>query len=262
MKLLAIPLLAALAMPHCQSVPPAPPPANVATAPKLEAASTDRLSQISAHAEAAEVAAQKIPDMLIRRSVQGPLSVVRSLAGPAKDADRAAALALVVEAQAGKLDQAETGWAKARADAGALVARVADLEATVTRERAAAAVELSRQLQDARDQARRESEARERVIKTWLFFGLGTLLILAAVASFFLRAYLPFLGPQVSLWLGIGGAALILTGIIVRSVERLIEDHPFIFWGGLLGAICAVVGAAALMLANHHHAKLTPADVS
>ncbi len=147
-----------------------------------------------------------------------------------------------------------------RADATALNARVQELEAQLERERTAAATELQRQLAAARDEARQKSEARERAIKTWLFFGLGTLLLLAAVASIFLKAYVPQFGPNITLCLAAAGGVLILTGILVRAIERLLEDHPFIFWGGLLAAALAVAGAVALMIANHHHAKeVTPA---
>lgn len=259
-KFLAIPLLAfALIPPKCQTTPPPPPPANVASAPALATATEARMSKLSAHAEAADVAADKIAEPLVRTSVKGPLSVVRSLAGPATDADRAAALALVVQAQAGKLDAANAGFATARADAAALTTRLRELETIVAAERAAAAGELQRQLAAARDEARRAAVARERTLKTMIFFGLGAALCLAAVASVFLRAYLPFLGPNVTVAIGAGGVMLLLLGIVTRAIERLIDDHPYIFWGGLLFTVCALVGAVALIFANHHHAKEAPA---
>lgn len=239
----------------CHTVPTPPPPANVASAPALAAASTQQQSKAAAAVAAATAANDANPPGPAQVATAGELSVAQaSLPAPA-DADRAEALARVNAALTGRLDEAQQGWAKARTDAAALADRVKALEEQVAAERTAAAAELKRQLDEARSQARKEAEAKERLLITAIFFGVGALLILGAAAVLFLRAQVPIFGPQVAIWLGAAGMALILTGIIVRAVERLIEDHPFIFWGGITAAVLAVVASVVLMIANHHHQK-------
>lgn len=253
--------LSVLAPRGCHTVP-LPPPANVPSAPALGEAEKTRLSQIGAHAEAAETANAKQPPGPVTNAVAGPLSVIRQLAGPATDKDRAAALALVNAALAGRVAEANAGWVQARADATALTEQLKMLEAQVAAERIEAAAELKRQLERARNEERARAEAREKLIVTCIFFGTGALCLLGAIAVVALKATVPIFGAEAALWLGIAGGVLIGTGILIRAINRLIEDHPVLFWGGLITAGLAVTGAVFLMRANHHHnthpAEATP----
>lgn len=231
--------------------PPAPPPANVASAPALGAASDSRLSGISANAEAASFANSKQPVGPITAAVAGPLSVIQKLSGPATDADRAAALALVNQALGGKVAESEAGWVKARSDAEALSAQVSSLEKQVAAERISAAAELQRQLSAARDEEHAKAAAEQRRLIGWIFYGGGALLLVLGGVAFSLIASVPMIGPNVCRALLGSGALLIIAGI---SINELLA-HPWVIWTCLGLSFAGVAVAAALTFANHHHAK-------
>jgi hypothetical protein len=152
----------------------------------LATASDSKDSKISAYAEATEVANQSNPDSPAKTAVFESNSVVRKLAGPASEKDRAEALALVNKALSGKLTEALDGWSKSRTDAGALAAQV---------------VSLRQQVDDVRKQAALDAKAKvaaER--KRWILMGtlgFGGLAVAGGVVVLVLGAQYPFLGPRI-----------------------------------------------------------------
>lgn len=237
----------------CQKTPP--PPTHVPSEPALGSATAARLDEIGAHAEAAEVAAQHIVDPNVKAAVLGPLSVIRRLApGPYPDETRAAALALVNKALEGKLTEAHAGWAVARNEADKKAARIRELEAAVEREKIAAAAEIERRLDDARQKA----EAKQRLIYGLIFFGGAAVCAIAGFAVSSLAATVPIFGPNIARMCF--GAAIVLgvMGLLMRIVDRLMDNHPLIFWGGLSFVILAAVAACVFLIANRHHAKAAP----
>jgi hypothetical protein len=232
----------------CQTIPP---PVNVASAPALAESEKSRLSLIGAHAEAGEVANAKQPPGLITQAVAGPLSVIRQLAGPASDKDRAAALALVNAALTGRVAESEAGWMQARADATALTERLKTLEAQVAAERIAAATELKRQLEQARDEARAKAAAAERSMIGWIFYGGAALCLALGATAFSLIGSVPIIGPNVARGLLLTGVCLGFAGVAINQLLA----HPWVVWVSLGSGVAVLIGTAALMYANHHHAQ-------
>lgn len=239
----------------CRTISKPPPPANVVSAPALGLAQKTQLSQIGAHAEAAETANAKQPPGPITNAVAGPLSVIRQLAGPATDKDRAAALALVNAALAGRVAESDAGWAQARADANALTERLRTLEAQVAAERIAAAVELKRQLEQAHDEERAKASAAERRMIGWIFYGGAALCLALGATAFSLIGSIPIIGPNVARGLLLTGVCLGFAGVAINQLLA----HPWIVWVALGTGAAALIGTAALMYANHHH-QLQPAE--
>ncbi len=224
---------------------PVPPPTNVASAPALGDAEKSRLSQIGAHAEAAEIANAKQPSGPVTSAVAGPISVIRKLAGPATDEDRATALALVNQALSGKLAEAETGWASAINNASVLNARIADLERKVEAERTAAAAELARRL----DEEHRRAALEERRMIGWIFYGGAALCLALGATAFSLIGSVPIIGPNVARGLLLTGVCLAVSGVAINQLLA----HPWVVWVSLGTGVAVLIGTAALMYANHHH---------
>lgn len=256
MNWLAAPVLAIALMGGCFGGKPTPAPTNLPSSPKLENIEAQKASIISANAEAADVAADKIPDETVKASVKGPISVIRSFAGPATDKDRAEAMALVVKAQAGKLAEAQEGWAKARNDADLKNAEISALKAKIEQEKAFAQAEMERRLKEAGEKAASE---RKRLM-TIIFFGLGALSVAGGVVIMILAAnplYAanPLVGPKAGLAAIGAGLSLIGTGIAVNAIERALDNHPWIVAGGAGVAAVLAVAAGAFIYANHNHAS-------
>ncbi len=256
MNWIAAPVLAIALMGGCFGGKPVPPPTSLPSSPKLESVEAQKASKISANAEAADVAADKIQDESVKASVKGPISVVRSLAGPATDKDRAEALALVVKAQSGKLSEAQEGWAKARNDADLKNAEIAALKAKIEQEKAFAQAEMEKRLKEASDKANAE---RKRII-TFIFFGLGALGVAGGVVIMILSAnplYAanPLVGPKAGLCAIGAGLSMIGTGIAVNAIERALENHPWIVASGAGISLVLALVAGAFIYANHNHAS-------
>lgn len=211
----------------------------------------DSSSKIAANAEAADFAANSIEDTNTKAAVKGPISVIRSLAGPATDKDRADAMALVVMAQAGKLEEANAGWSKARQDADAKNAEISRLKSQIEQERAAAALEQQRKVDEANQKA---DAARKRII-TFIFFGLGAAAVAAGPVMLILAGQNPVFGPKIAFATMGGGAVLIATGIAINSIEKALEAHPWIVYTGIGLALAAVIVVLALMYSNNSHNK-------
>jgi len=167
----------------CQQASAPPPPANVASAPLLASATQTRLQTIGANAEAAELAAGHIAEPFTQAAVLGPVSVIRSLApGPYPEPLRLAALALVNQALAGKLDAASAGWTTSRAEADENAQRITALEAKVAAERIAAGQELTRQL--AAERARANSVISAKQVLYLNLAGAGCLVTFGLFVGF------------------------------------------------------------------------------
>ncbi|MCM2276101.1 MAG: hypothetical protein NDI75_15035 [Candidatus Didemnitutus sp.] len=239
----------------CKSTPAPPPASDVASAGRLSEATHEQQSKAAAAVQAASTANEQNPDGNPKEAVRGELSVASANLPEPSDKDRVDALARANLALSGKLSDAEAKWAAARDEAAALRSRIAELEQQVKREREEAARELQRQLQAARDEAQREAEARERLVLTLIFFGTGALLLVGGVACGVLSAQIPMLGPRAATAIGAAGGLLICVGMLIRFVERLMDRHPGLFWGGIVGAVALVAIALSLIYANHRHAK-------
>lgn len=229
----------------------APAPANVPAAAPLSDATASRLSQISAQAEAADTANAKQPPSVVTSAVAGPLSVIRNLAGPSFTQDRANALATMNEALAGKAADAEAGWAKARNDANALNARIAQLEKDVEQQKREAAAELTRQLQAAHDEERAKAQADQRRMIGWIFYGGAFLLGVAAGLTLALAGTIPMLGPKVAICLGGCAAGSALMGALLNELLA----HPGILWTIMALIVAGLAGAVGLAYSNHQHSK-------
>lgn len=256
MNWIALPVFTIALLGGCFGGKPAPTPTNLPSSPKLENVEAQKASKISANAEAADVAADKIADESVKASVKGPISVVRSLAGPATDKDRADALALVVKAQSGKLVEAQDGWAKARNDADLKNAEIAALKTKIEQEKASAAAEMERRLKEAGEKAASE---RKRLM-TIIFFGLGALGVAGGVVIMVLSAnpvYAanPLVGPKAGFAAIGAGLSLIGTGIAVNAIEKALDNHPWIVASGAGIAAVLAVAAGAFIYANHNHAS-------
>lgn len=259
MKALPFAAFLAVLLFGCTATPPAPPPSDVPSAPALAAAGGEQLGEASAAVEAARQINQHNAPGVARDQVDAVLSVASANLPEAAGARVNHFLAIAQKAFAGKPDEAVTEWAAERALGSARLARIAELERKVAAERAAAALELQRQLKAARDQAQREADAKERLWLMLLFFGGGAACLVGAAVVGQLGAAVPMFGPRAALGLGIAGAVLLGIGVLIRTVDRLLEQHPFLFWGGLIFAGLAVVAAIALIYANHRHATPRPA---
>jgi len=233
--------------------PSQPAPTNLPSAPKLGEASDARLSRISASAEATELANSHNPDGPAKTAVFESNSVVRKLAGPATESDRLEAIKLVNSALNGKLNEALTGWAKARGDAEALNARIQSLEQQVAAEKERAKAEMAAKIKEIQDEA-----AKER--KRWIMLstiGLGALALAAGVVMLVAGSQYPFLGPRMAFATMGGGITLIATGIAVNAIERALEAHPWIIYSGIGLAFAFALVAGALGYSNHRH-HVTP----
>jgi hypothetical protein len=223
----------------------------VKTAPALHAADIEFKGRIDAQADASVYAAMLLQDSNSKTAILGPLGVIKTLVGgSATDQQKTEALAPVLLALQGKLTEAQAGWQRALDEAGALKTQIATLEATVKREREAAAIELARQLQDARDQERRDAEAAQRKLVGWIFFGGGFVLGLLAVGCLVYAPTVPQLGPRAALGFGAASAGAVATGVAVLQLM----NHPEVVWWGLGLIAVSVVAALAMIYSNHLHA--------
>jgi hypothetical protein len=243
----------------CHTVP-TPPLANVPSAPALSSATSDQLSKAAAAVHAAAAGNQQNTDTRTQPAVAGELSVAAANLPQPKAKDSAEAMARLNAALSGDLVTAQAGWTKALGDAASLSARVHDLEAQVTKERTDAAAELARQLSAkdaeiaaAKDKAKREADAK---LNFWLqigCFGGCALCFIVAVASLQLAATVPFFGPMITRCAAIAGGILLALGLIIRSVDRFVDQHPQLFVGALITVGVAAVAAGALAYSNHQH---------
>lgn len=229
---------------------PTPPPATVPSAPKLEAQQGDNLSRIAAAANAQGKAIATLPASNAKAAIEGENAVIQARAGEAKPKDQADADARVIAALNGQLAEANAAWAKALETATADKQRIAELEQSVDREQKAAAEELRRQLAAARS----EATQKEQLYVSLLLFGLGALCIVAAFLIGQMAVTIPQFGPRAAVGFGLAGATLIAVGIGLRVVSRMIDEHPYVFWGSILFAVLAAVVGGALIYANHKHA--------
>ncbi len=92
-------------------------------------------------------------------------------------------------------------------------------------------------------------DARNQTDRTIIIGGysLAALLVAAGVASLFLMAQLPFLGPMVSYSLMAAGGSV----FVMLQAYQWTKAHPWITGVALL----FLVAAGALMLANRHHSR-------
>ncbi len=230
---------------------PLPPPTNLPSEGRLGSAVSNKDSKISANAEAADFASERIIDETVKGAVKGPISVIRSLSGPATDKDRADAMSLVVKALSGKLAESNTGWATARQEADAKIAEIATLKSSIEHEKQVARTEQERQLKEANDKANAER-------KKWVMLvtiGLGSLCLAASVAILFLASTYPLLGPKASFATAGAGVTLIGIGIAINAVERALEEHPWIVASGVGISVILLAIAGSLIYANHSHHK-------
>lgn len=233
----------------CQTVAPVPPPTNVPSAAPLKANEDERLSKASASVSAATFAESFNPEGNPKKAVLGELSVSMSLLPQATAKDSQEALSRVNSALKGQLDEAQKGWDKAKNEAADLNAKISSLEAQVAKERQDAALELKRQVQAARDEARQKAEADQRKLIGWIFYGGGALLIALAAGMLFLASSMPLVGPKATL--GVGSAGLTLIGLGIALNELL--AHPWVIWVGI-GLVAVLLATAfGLALSNHHH---------
>lgn len=252
MKFLALSLGLAL-MPLGCSTKTSVPPTNVASASKLEAIVDQKDSKVSASLEAAEYANAQNPIGPAKTATAGAISVGRAYAGPATAEDRAQMMALVNKALTSKLQEAEQGWAKERADGTNLLARINSLERQVEAERVQAANDLKAKLKEAEDKA--NSERRKWIMI--LTIGIGSLGVAAGVATLLLGSQYPFLGPKAGFSAIGAGLTLIAVGIAINAIERLLDNHPWIVGTGVGCAVLLATIAAALIYSNHSHHKST-----
>jgi hypothetical protein len=249
-----------------------------AAADKLRA---DRDSKLAASIEVIgrqNAAAPASPQQIVIAAEQTFAAKVLNVTPSAED--RAAAAERESLLASGRAEEARRLYAEASAKADDLNSRItkatAERDAAIAAARdavTAAAAKLAEQqakhdadmaalrAQHQRDlaAARSAADAKARLFQVLIFSGLGAACILGAVAIRALKAYVPAFGAQAAIWLGGAGLALVLTGVLVRAIERLIDDHPFIFWGGVAAAATAAAVAIGLVIANHHHAKTAPA---
>jgi hypothetical protein len=242
-------LMAVLIPAGCRTVP-APPPANVKSAPLLDAAALEFKGKIEAQTLSAVFAANTLPDGNQKAAILGSLGIVTKLtAGTATQQQKDEAMAPVALALAGKLAEAQAGWAKASAEADVLTAKIKTLTDQIAAERVAAATELQRQLKDANDKAQRDADAKERSIISCVFYGGGFIMGCGAIICAIYAPTVPQLGPKAAMTLGVGAAASIGTAI---AVNRLLSHPEVIWWGmGIIAVCCAA--AFALIYSNHQH---------
>jgi hypothetical protein len=213
---------------------------------KIETKEVDRDSKIAAYAEATEIANQSNPEGPAKEAVSESNSVVRSLAGPAREIDRKEAFSLVEKALSGQLDQAREMGAKARNEAIGLRSELDALKKTREAERSEAAIRQQQAI-----------DAAHRKWQTFIFFGGGALGVLLGVGCLILISNpataisYAFLGPKLG-WACIGGGLILISlGIAVNAIERAIDRHPVAFSITLGLAITLGIVAATLTYANH-----------
>lgn len=240
-------MVALFTLPTCHKKTVVAPEAPSAAA--LGTASDKQLSKASAAAKAAETANLSNPAGPPKEAVAGELSVVRANVPTALAADDIEAMDRVNRALAGDLESARKEWDRAKGEAAVLQAEVSRLKSQVEQERLKAASELQRRL----DEIQREADNKQRTIITFILFGGSALCIIGAVLLANLSAAVPMFGPRAALGLGIAGGVLFALGIAMRVVERMISEHPYVFWGSLLGVVIALAAAGVLVYSNHHH---------
>lgn len=243
----------------CHTVP-TPPPTNVASAPALSDATAVRLSKAAAAVQAASAGNDQSSDDKTKPAVAGELSVAAANLPAPKADDSAEAMARVNAALSGDLVKAQAGWTKALGDAASLSAKLVELEAQVQKERSNAAAEIARQLAAkdaeiaaANDKAKHDADAK---LNFWLqigCFGGCALCFIVAVASLQLAATVPFFGPMITRCAAVAGGILLALGLIIRSVDRFVDQHPQLFAGALITVGVAAIAALALAYANHRH---------
>lgn len=167
-------------------------------------------------ASAAIIEGQKGKDRVVVEEA-AKIDAIAPEARPHTDAQRAA----VAAAPAVDVEKLNAAW----------VAVVADRDKTIAK--------ITHELADARN-------ATDKAIRIG-GYALAGILVALGVASFFLAAQVPFLGPKISM-------ALIAAGLSVFAMLQAYEwtrAHPWITGITLL----FLVAAGALAYANHYHAK-------
>lgn len=175
-----------------------------------------RVASVPPPASGAIVSGQKGKDAVIL-SEAAQIDAIAPDAKPHTDAQRAA----VAAAPAVDVEKLDADWKK-------VVANREEIIAKLTKER---------------DDARNATDKAIRIGA----YSISAILVALGVASFFLAAQVPFLGPKISM-------ALIAAGLSVFSMIQAYEwtkAHPWITGIALL--FLAVAGALAY--ANNHHAK-------
>lgn len=161
-----------------------------------------------------------------------------------------------------------TTAAAAAQRAAAAAQQVSTVAPAAQQERAGAAAELQAQFTALTDQVtaaqRQAAEAtkaaneRQRTLITWIFFGGAALCAIAAAIVATLGNSVPIFGPRIAIGLGIAAGLLFGLGMAMRLIDRMLDEHPYVFWGSLAG-VAAVLGAAAILAyANHKHAAPVP----
>jgi hypothetical protein len=251
--------LAILCLYGCKNVPTPPAPSETRSGPALNLSELEFKGAIESQAKAAKYASNTLPDSNSKAAVQGPIGVVEALtAGTATTKQLESAMVPVLLALKGDLEKANAGWARSRDDAETLRQRLVELQNLVKAEREQAAAELTRQLQEARDNAKREADAHIRKLVGYIFFGGGFLLFLVTAGVLYFSATVPQLGPRVALFTG--GAAFVSIASGLGIITLL--NHPSIIWWGM-GIVLALMGMASVAIwYNHLHAvksgEITP----
>jgi hypothetical protein len=231
------------------------PPEEVKSAEPLRVEEQNRLSQISAQAEAAEVANSMQATSPAQTATAGPISGIRTLSGLAKESDRKAALEAVNAALSGDLIRAKSGWALAKADAEALNNRILELQSAAKAEREQAARDRIAEVAAARSEERKKAEAKERLIYTLVFFGGAGVFAIGAVLCGQFAMALPIMGPNIIRMLWAASAISGVIGLLLRTIDRMMDEHPYLFYTGvgLIGATLTTAGVLAW--SNHNHDK-------
>lgn len=232
------------------------PPTVVATSgseAKLAGATAAQSAEASAAVQAARDLNSRGSDDVAKNAVEGTLAVAAGNL-PVPSAKATDDLRKIGERLfAGDGEGARKAWSLRSDLAQAQAARIAELQATVARERAESAETLKRQIDEARNQAKAEADAK---LNFWLqigLFGGGALLIVAGLASLQLAAAIPFLGPNITRLLFAAGGSAFALGLLIRSIDRFVDQHPVMFYSGLIALALGLIGAAVLFYANHHH---------
>lgn len=233
-----------------------PAPADVRSAAPLGEATSAQASKAAAAVAAATDANTHNTDSPAKTAVAGELSVAGANLPIPSDKDRAEALARTNAALSGDLSKAQAGWDKARGDAVDLSKQISELRTQVTQERKDAAAQLTKEVSDARDEAKKEADATQRKIAAYIFYGGAFLLAAAAAVVLGTAAYVPMFGPKLAISLGISSAASVVLGTLVNELL----SNPWIM-RSLLGVLIAGVATAiGLAISNHiHHTATVPA---
>lgn len=241
---------ATLALSACHMLDkPALPPKEVPAAGNLHSANEDQLSQVSSFISAGRYANESNPDGPAKSTVQGSLDTALSFLKPPQQKHLDFAMGLAMTALKGDLDKAQTGWDKSKTDGVAAQQRIKELEKQVSDQQAQAALDI----QNALSKAQRDADNKQRAIITYILFGSSVLCIIAAVVVANFASVVPQFGPRAALGFGVAGGVLFALGMAMRIVERMMNDHPYVFWGSLLGVAIALAAAAVLVYSNHAH---------